>query len=206
MSKVTSMRQIIVLCLLLLSPSARAQVSCSPTVAKNTCADVAEVLNPVIDHGTPYRGVAIPLEVVTPAEYEKRLSDLKELEQREQSILGGPDKAAKSPTEFSTWYKHTLSTGFSPYVTFFRNRPSSNLVSAILVSSTVFEGTELYVTPEELGRTMPGWTKGDRGTRPNGRYDPKTVSNVARFIIGYLCGTMATVDDRSTDLGNIVKP
>lgn len=169
----------------------------------NAIPNHAEALNAVIDHGTPYRGVAIPLEIVTPAEYEKRLSDLKELEQREQSILGGPDQAAKSPTQFFPWYRHMLSTGFSPYVAFFRDRSSSNLVSAILVSSTVFEGTELYVIPEELGRTMPGWTKGARGIRPNERYDPTTVGNVAAFISGYLCDTMATSDDRSYDDPNL---
>jgi len=189
------MRQTILLCLLLLSASARAQVSCSPTVAKKTCADVADALNSVVDHGTPYRGVAIPLEVVTPPEYEKRLSDWKELEQREQSTIGGEDQAAKSPREFSPWYRHTLSNGFGPDITFFRDRASSHFVSAILVSSAAFEGNELYVIPEEKGRTIPGWTKGAQGLRHNGRYDSATVSVMAAFIGGYLCGTMATVDD-----------
>jgi hypothetical protein len=184
--------------MVLLSPTAWAQVTCSPAVTKNTCVDVADALNLIIDHGTPYRGVAIPLEIVSPAEYQKRLADWKEVEQRGQSILGGADKAAKSPTEFSPWYKHTLSNAFDRDITFLRDRASSHSVSAILISSAAFEGTEIYVIPEHKGSTIPGWTKGAHGVRHNGRYDSTTVFVVARFIVGYLCGTMATVDDGSS--------
>ena len=158
-----------------------AQVSCSPNVGKKMCADVAESLNPIVDHGSPYKGVGIRVELVTPAEYEKRLSDTRELEQREESFAGGDDAAAKSPDKFSRWYRHTLWNGWSSSeITFFRDRPSSRLVSAILISSKTFERPAIeakYVT--EVG------------------YYVSSLEHTAHFIIGYLYGTMSTADDGS---------
>jgi hypothetical protein len=182
--------------LLLFGPSAFAQVSCSPSVRTNICADVAESLNFIVDHGTPYRGVGIPVEIVVPAEYEKRLADTKELEKTEAAYAGGMDKAAKSPEKFSPWYRHTLSNFWSKDITFFRDKPSSRLVSAILISSAAFEGLEWFDIKDEQGKPA-------KRLRSNGHYDPKTINDAVLFIAGYLCGTLSTSRDGSISMDEL---
>jgi hypothetical protein len=179
---------------LLFSSGLTAQVSCSPNVGRAMCTDVAEFLNPIVDHGTPYHGVGIPVEIVTPAEYAKRLADTKELEKREADYAGGIDVAAKSPDKFSPFYRHTLANGFSVGITFFRSRPSSSSVSTILISSVVFEGFTMGPVDPKTNVVQ---------TIPTGKYDSSLVAGVANFIGGYLCGTMAKVWDGSSDLADL---
>ncbi len=182
-------RNLIVLAgVLLYVSSAQAQVSCSPNVEKNVCAGAARNLDQVVDHGA-YAGVAIPTEIVTPSEYVKRLADVRELEEREQSILGGPDKAAKSPDEFSPWHRHTLTSNGTQQITFFREKPLSGFVSTILISSVAFEGVTLH--PVEGGVRL----------QPDGQYDEHKAEQVATFIYGYISGTAGKSDDRSEPLG-----
>jgi hypothetical protein len=165
----------------------RAQVTCSPDVDKKLCADVAKSLDPIVDHGSPYQGVGIPVDFVTPAEYKKRLSDTKELEEREESFLGGDNAAAKSPDKFSPWYRHTLYCG--GYITFFRAKPSSHLVSAILIATWQFE----------MDSTLSGG-------RPGPMLILGTPAQTAEFIRGYLYGTMATLYDGSREFGAESEP
>jgi hypothetical protein len=155
------------------------------------CADVATFLNPIVDHGTPYHGVGIPVEIVTPAEYTKRLADTKEQEKRETAYAGGMDKAAKSPDKFSPFYRHTLANGWSKDITFFRGQPSSSSVSAVLISSVVFDGFTIASADPKMKAVQMIST---------GKYDPSRVSGTANFIAGYLCGTMARVWDGSITL------
>jgi hypothetical protein len=175
---------------LLFGSVALAQVSCSPNVDKQMCADAATFLNPIVDHGTPYHGIGIPVEIVTPAEYAKRLADTKEMEKREADYVGGLDKAAKSPDKFSPFYRHTLANGWSENMTFFRDKPSSRFVSAILISSIEFDDLKFEVDPK---------THVYRGV-DTGKYEPPRVGEAGRFIGGYLCGTMATTWDGSVTL------
>ena len=63
---------------LLLGSGAKAQVACSPHVDENIRADAAMFMNPLVDHETPYNGVCISVEIITPDEYAKRLADMKE--------------------------------------------------------------------------------------------------------------------------------
>ena len=173
---------------LILSGGARAQVSCSPNVDRAMCADFATLLNPIVDHGSPYHGVGIPVEIVTPAEYVKRLADSKDLEKREMGFAGGVDKAAKSPDKFSPFYRHTLANAWSGDITFFRSEPSSSSVSAILISSVVLESFTLGPVDHKTNVLQ---------TIPTGKYDPSRAINASTFIGGDLCGTMARVWDGS---------
>jgi hypothetical protein len=166
------------------TPFAHAQVSCTPKVDRKLCAEAAEIMDHLVDHGI-LKGVAIPFAIVTPPEYKKRLSDLEELEAREESILGGPDVAAKSPNRFSPWYKHTLTNLYSEDVTFFRSDPSSSLVSTVLVSSAAFDVTEFIIVGDK------------RVIRHSGQFDPSRITPLAAFISGYLSGTMAKMLDSS---------
>jgi hypothetical protein len=177
-----------VLGVLFLASGARAQVSCSPNVDKKMCADVATFLDPIVDHGTPYHGVGIPVEIVTTAEYAKRIADTKELEKREMDYAGGMDKAAKSPDKFSPFYRHTLANSWDENITFFRDKPSSNLVRTILISSAAFEGFVLGAVDPKTNAVQ---------TVPTGKYDSSRTANAAAFIGGYLCGTMARAWDGS---------
>ncbi|MGA7640081.1 MAG: hypothetical protein WCB00_24325 [Candidatus Acidiferrales bacterium] len=171
----------------LFASGAMGQVSCSPNVSKEMCVAVAEFMTPLLDHGVLH-GVAIPMEIVTPAEYAKRLADMKEQEKRELDYAGGLDKAALHTDQFSPYYRHTLTNLWSEDTTFFRDKPSSPFVSAILVSSVEFEGVEAYTITEGAG-------KGTTGFRSNGRFEPKNVYSVGSFIMGYLCGTMGRMWD-----------
>ncbi len=183
-----------VLGLLILSSGVLAQVSCSPNVDKTMCADAAKYLNPIVDHGTPYHGVGIGVEIVTPAEYAKRLSDTKELEKREMSYAGGMDKAAKSPDKFSPFYRHTLANAWSEDITFFRGEPASNAVSSILISSVAFERFTLGPVDAKTNVVQ---------SLPTGTYDSSRLFDAIRFIAGYLCGTMSRVWDGSIVLSDI---
>jgi hypothetical protein len=158
-------------------------------VSKEVCTEVAEGLNLIVDHGV-LRGVGIPAEVVTPAEYKKRLADTKEQETRELSFAGGLDNAASHPNQFSPYFRHTLANVWSDNVTFFRDKASSRFVSAILISSEAFEGVEVYKITEGPG-------KGGSGVRPDGHFDPSKVYSVGSFLAGYLAGTMGTTFDGS---------
>jgi hypothetical protein len=180
---------IAVFVVLLFGSGVTAQVSCSPNVSKETCTSVAQDLNIVVDHGV-LRGVAIPVELVTPAEYKKRLADTKEQESRELDYAGGIDKAATHPDQFSPFYRHTLANVWSDNITFFRNKPSTNFVSAILISTEAFDGVETYPITEGPG-------KGGSGVRGNGQFDSSKVYPVGSFIAGYVAGTVGTMFDRS---------
>jgi hypothetical protein len=170
---------------LLFGSGAMAQVSCSPRVDKKMCADVAAFLNPIVDHGSPYHGVGIPVEIVTPDEYAKRLADMKEQERREAGFVGSVEKAAAHPDQFSPWYRHTLANAWGGQITFFQDKPASNLVSAILISSEEFD--DLTFVSDEKTHTVT--------SKSTGVYDPSSVSRTVSFIGGYLCGTMGTVYD-----------
>jgi hypothetical protein len=166
------------------SSGAYAQVSCSPNVDKKMCVDVAKSLNPIVDHGSPFMAIGIPVELVTQKEYLKRLSDTKELEKRETSFAGGADAAAKSPDKFSLFYAHTLhSRGF---ITFFRVRPSSHLVSSILIADSEYQ-------VELLGQDG----------RPNSIVVIETYAEAGDIISGYLCGTIAASMDGSCDMNDL---
>jgi hypothetical protein len=177
-----------VVALLLASPNLKAQVSCSPNVDRKMCADAAQFLNPIVDHGTPYHGVGIPVEIITPAEYAKRLADTKELEKRETDYAGGMDNAAKSPDKFSVFYRHSLANGWSEDITFFRSRPSSTYVSSILISSVAFEGFTIGPIDPKTNSVQ---------SIPSGKYDSSRLIDASAFIGGYLCGTMSKLWDGS---------
>jgi hypothetical protein len=183
-----------VLGFLILSSGVPAQVSCSPNVDKTMCADAAKYLNPIVDHGTPYHGVGIGVEIVTAVEYTKRLADTKELEKREMSYAGGMDKAAKSPDKFSPFYRHTLANAWSEDITFFRSEPGSYAVSAILISSAAFEGFALGPADPKTNVIQ---------TIPTGKYDSSRLFDAIGFIAGYLCGTMSRVWDGSIVLSDV---
>jgi hypothetical protein len=175
---------------LLFGSGALAQVSCSPNVDKQMCADAATFLNPIVDHGTPYHGIGIPVEIVTPTEYAKRLANTKELEKREADYVGGLDKAAKSPDKFSPFYRHTLANAWSENITFFRDKPSSRYVSAVLISSAEFDDLKFEVDAKtNVARSVD-----------TGKYESSRVGEAAGFIGGYLCGTMSTTWDGSITL------
>jgi hypothetical protein len=173
--------------ILLLVPfaSVEAQVSCSPNVGKKVCGDAALILNPLVDHGA-YRGVAIQVEIVTAPEYDKRLTDLKDLEKRETDI---PTNCLSNrvPAGFSSCYRHNLSNAIDPDITFFRDNPSSPLVSSVLISSARFNGLELA--------PKPGSPNNESVLKQTDRYDPSNLSAAASFIAGYLSGTMSRAMD-----------
>ncbi len=177
-----------VIVFLTLAGNAGAQVSCSPNVDKKMCADVAEFLNPIVDHGTPYHGIGIPVEIVTATEYAKRLADTEDLEQREMDYAGGSDAAAKSPDKFSSFYPHTLANSWTEDITFFRSKPSSSSVNAVLISSAAFDGFTI-APPDPKTKVVQMIS--------SGKYDSSRVSGTANFIAGYLCGTMARIWDGS---------
>src|SRR5271156_4421993 len=172
---------------MLSASGATAQVSCSPNVSKAECAAVAQGLNLVVDHGV-LRGVGIPVELVTPAEYKKRLADTKEQESRELGFAGGLDNAASHPNQFSPYFRHSLTNIWSDTTTFFRDKPNSRFVSVILISTEAFEGVELYPITEGPG-------KGGSGVRSDGHFDRSKVDSVGSFIAGFLAGTMGTMFD-----------
>ncbi|MGB8801418.1 MAG: hypothetical protein WCC97_12075 [Candidatus Acidiferrales bacterium] len=172
---------------LLLGSGAKAQVSCSPHVDKKMCADAAMFMNPLVDHGTPYNGVGIPVEIITPDEYAKRLADMKEQESRELAFAGGMDKAFLHRDQFSPYYRHSLSNPWGSKVTFFRDKPASRMVSAILISSEEFEESTIEVN--EKTHVV--------SSKSTGKYDPSSVFRTVSFIAGYLCGTMGTEYDGS---------
>jgi hypothetical protein len=158
------------------------------------CADVAEFLNPIVDHGTPHHGIGIPVEIVTAAEYAKRLADTKEQEKRELAYAGRMDKAARSPDKFSPFFRHTLANSWSEDTTFFRSHPSSSSVSAVLISSVAFEGFTLGPVDPKTNVIK---------TIPTGKYDSSLVANTVSFISGYLAGTMARVWDGSITIADM---
>lgn len=188
-----------VLWLLLLAPlGAKAQVNCSPNVDAKMCSDAAQMLNPVVDHGDPYHGVAIQVEIVSPSEYEKRLRDLKDLEKRETDRIPTNCLYGTTPSDFSSCYRHNLFNTADPEITFFRHDASTGLVSSILISSARFNAYQLVA--------KPGSRNGESEAVRTDRYDRISVSSVASFIEGYLCGTMSVAMDGTGEPLNLSNP
>jgi len=107
------------------------QVTCSPEVEQKLCSDAERSLNPILDHGV-MRGAAIPAEIVTEVQYEKRLADVREIDGRR----GGDGQFAG--TMFSR--SRILDNPFLTAITFFRqdtNAGDSSVTNSSLSKETM---------------------------------------------------------------------
>jgi hypothetical protein len=167
--------------LLALACSARAQISCSPSVSADVCQGTR-----IFDPGLLRRTIGIPIEIVTPDEYQQRLADFAKEEKTNTRLSSDTNDFTATadqtvPEYFSIFHTHVLSQNGNPCVSFLRDQPRATTPARILASSDCFES----------------YTAG------TAKFDPILTSDFISFAMGFIQGTKSAFASDHPSLGLI---
>jgi hypothetical protein len=165
---------LIVLAILSFTAGAKAQVSCSPSVAPQMCKAVADFVNPLLNH-TILQGVSISVELLSAEEFNKRRDQI----QKEDGDLGMRCGGCSPAYPGAPKYQEFVNV-WDTNLLFLREKDGRGpFPTKVVASSEEFEGVTIK----------------DGKVVSDGHFAPDTISRFASFMSGYYGGLEAAAMD-----------
>lgn len=178
----------------LFATTASGQTRCSPKISPVECSVVADLMKPLDHQVLP--GVSIPVELVTPEEYEKQLADYYEEGKRnDENILYPACKDTQSlkcyeaareyfaaiPIAGVTHWRVNKARNWTG-LSFIRNKPTDPVPGKILISRDACLA---------LGKTIPIPKTSNQVRFGPPEFDADTIFRLERYIAGYIDGVIS---------------